>query len=363
MISETESLKFDLAAGIDGGIADGLNFNLHMQPSDTAGLEEVSKVPEKPVIRKDTTYLIVHEVIQELVTIDEDSYAIQLGAFKRKPNADAYRRKLENLLGRKVDIIIEGDFFKVRINGLKDRKEVNDLIAILHKNGVNELWVIMLKAKQQQWVLTEKQDTVTSITETLISAFSPEMAIDVGSFRQETVALTLKNRLSAILGKKITIVFEDGYYKVRISGFTSLEDLEKIIPSLGLIGLRDIWMAPVKKQPLEKTTVVVKPDAVLMQLDTTRNQVEEKVAAPVTPAEPTVALQVALFNNRSQALIAQKRIINKLNLPVEIVQQWDYYKVIVTGFYTREETYKYYPELAGLGYPNITLIENYKRQE
>jgi hypothetical protein len=37
--------------------------------------------------------------------------------------------------------------------------------------------------------------------------------------------------------------------------------------------------------------------------------------------------------------------------------------VIITGFFTREETYKYYPELTGLGYPGITLIENYKRKE
>jgi hypothetical protein len=49
--------------------------------------------------------------------------------------------------------------------------------------------------------------------------------------------------------------------------------------------------------------------------------------------------------------------MNKLKLPVEIVKQYNYYHVIVTGFYTREETYKYYPELAGLGYPRITLIE------
>ncbi len=53
--------------------------------------------------------------------------------------------------------------------------------------------------------------------------------------------------------------------------------------------------------------------------------------------------------------------MSKLNLPVEIVKQYDYYHVIVTGFYTREETYPYYPELAEIGYPGVTLIENYKR--
>ncbi len=55
--------------------------------------------------------------------------------------------------------------------------------------------------------------------------------------------------------------------------------------------------------------------------------------------------------------------MTKLNLPVEIVKQFDYYHVIVTGFYSREETFQYYPELAGIGYPRITLLENYKRQK
>jgi len=77
-------------------------------------------------------------------------------------------------------------------------------------------------------------------------------------------------------------------------------------------------------------------------------------AAP--PAEPSISLQVAVFHRKFEALKAQRRIINKLKLNVEIVQEYDYYKVIVTGFYTREETYKYYPELAGLGYSNIFMI-------
>jgi hypothetical protein len=49
--------------------------------------------------------------------------------------------------------------------------------------------------------------------------------------------------------------------------------------------------------------------------------------------------------------------MSKLKLPVEIVKRYEYYHVIVKGFFTREETYKYYPELAGLGFPGVTLIE------
>ena len=60
--------------------------------------------------------MIIHEVTQELVTITEDSWAIQLGAFRQKSNAESMRRKLEAQLGRKVEIIIEDNFYKVRID-------------------------------------------------------------------------------------------------------------------------------------------------------------------------------------------------------------------------------------------------------
>jgi hypothetical protein len=82
-----------------------------------------------------------------------------------------------------------------------------------------------------------------------------------------------------------------------------------------------------------------------------------KTVTSVLPPEPTISLRVATYYKQSQALRAQRKIHSKLNLPVEIVKKWDSYIVIITGFYTREETYKYYPELAGLGFPGISLIE------
>lgn len=363
MTSEPESLAFKIAAGIDGDIVDGLDFTLKMKAGDTTAAQLV--VPEKPVVRKDTSYMIIHEVTQELITIAEDSWAIQLGAFKRKEYAEAYRRKLEKLLGKDIEIVIEGDFYKLRIIDLKPRQEVDDNISILRKNGVNELWVLRLKAKQQQLLLTEKTDTVTKITETVaegkIPVISFEMKIQVGAFHDESNALGLKDKLSSLLDKPVVIINEDGYHKVQITGFENLEEIEKFLPKLGFLGQKDIWVPPVKKQ-----AEVIPP--VKVQPDTAKKVVEEKVEIPVVeekPAipEPTIALQVGVFHSKTRALRAQRRIISKLNLPVEIIQQWDYYHVIVTGFFTKEETYKYYPELTGLGYPGISLIENYKQQK
>ncbi|MFZ0281679.1 MAG: SPOR domain-containing protein, partial [Bacteroidales bacterium] len=68
--------------------------------------------------------------------------------------------------------------------------------------------------------------------------FNADMVLQVGAFQLEQNALALKNRLSAYQGKPVTIISEDGYYKVRLSGFKSPEELEKILPSLGLLGIR-----------------------------------------------------------------------------------------------------------------------------
>ena len=362
MLAEPDSIGFSIVPGIDGDIAYNLNFTLAPKAGDSALIEP--QVPQISVTRKDTTYMIVHEVVQELVTISRDSWAIQLGAFKVRANAENLRRSLEKQLGRKVEIIVEGDYYKVRITDIADRPEVDRIIEILRKNGITELWVISLRAKQQQWVLTEKTDSVVSVTETAVKqpeiVINKESSIQVGAFRNEAYASVLRTRLSTMLDKQVVVVQEDGYYKVRISGFDGRAEMEKYLPRLGMLGLRDLWLMPVKKEPevpVVATDTVPVSVPVVAKVDTIQ---KVDVIIPVIadePPKPTVALQVAVFYRKSQALRAQKKIISKLDLPVEVVQQWDTYRVIVTGFFTREETYKWYPELAGLGYDRISLIE------
>jgi hypothetical protein len=285
MTSKPDTLHFNIKGGMEGDIVDGLDFTLKLQ-SDT-----VAFITTKPVIRRDTTYTIIHEITEELLTISEDCYAIQVGAFKRRSNAEGMRRKLQGIVGKKdVNIVLEGDYFRVRIFDYKTREEVDKQILMLKKYGLNEFWIVKLLAKQQQKVLVFKDTTVAVIKETIIN-----------------------------------------------------------VP------------VPVITKPVEEKPVIVQPD-------TTHKVIEEKIKVPVVEEkpvapEPTIALRVAVYHNRFKALRAQRKIINKLGLPVEIAQQYEYYYVMVTGFFTREETYRYYPELAGIGFPAITLIENYTRQK
>jgi hypothetical protein len=365
MITEKDSLHFNILPGIEGDRVENLDFVLKMKP------EEKQVLTEKPVSRKDTTRLIIHEVTQELVTITEDSWAIQLGAFRQKSNAESMRRKLEAQLGRKVEIIIEDNFYKVRIDAIKKRDEVDAIIATLQKNGINELWLISLKARKQQWVVTQKQDTVTTITEAPL-VLSPDIML--GVFRLWSNAIALKQIAETSLNKQLTVDNKGGYYTVNISGVPKLDEsvLEamKTLKPLEKPKFKDFYVIPLQKIPEEEEPAVMiraippRPAdriidvPVVIRPDSISGFKESKIIAPVVPRVPAISLQVGVFYKKSEALRAQRRITDKLKLPVEIVQVMDTYRVIVTGFYTREETYKYYPELAGLGYPSIMLIDN-----
>jgi hypothetical protein len=383
MTSDPEAIKFTIAGGLEGDIADGLNFILKMVPGDTTAVIPV--IPEMPAVKKDTTYMILHELSEEVYTITKDSWAIQIGAFKSRSYAEGFQKMLERELGKDVQITIEGEYYRVRILGLSTREEVDENIVKLNKLGFKELWIIHLLARQQLRMLITKEDSLARIKETLIEREAPlspaeRAELQLDAFRLRSDAIGLRKQLSAPLDEKITIDNKGIYYRLEtpeqpILDPTVLEAIKNLIPLFGRLGIADKWVLPVKKEfvktepveePVEREPVIIQK--VPVRPDASIRVTEEKPAVIILEEkpeilEPSIALQVAIFVNESRALRAQRRIMSKLNLPVEIVKQYDYYHVIVTGFYTREETFKYYPELAGIGYPGITLIPNYKRQK
>jgi len=377
MSSNPEILQFKIAGGREGDIAGGLDFVLKIIPRDTTVTKLVP--PEGPFVKKDTTFMTIHELSEEVYTITEDSWAIQIGAFQSRSYAEGFQKMLERELGKDVQISIEGKYYRVRILDLPSRKEVEENIVKLNKLGFKELWIIHLLARQQQRLLITKEDSLARIKESLIKketalSKAETASIQIGAFRLGSDAIALMKGLSTPLNEKATI--ERGkYYRLQITEApiidqTVLEAINKLHPSIGEVGLKDAWILPIKKEfieePVERVHVEIQkaeiePDVSLtiVQDYGRRFALKERPAIP----EPTIALQVAIYHQESRALRAQRKIMSKLNRPVEIVKQFDYYHVLVTGFHTREETIEYYPELAGIGFPGITLIENYKSQK
>lgn len=185
-----------------------------------------------------------------------------------------------------------------------------------------------------------------------------DLVIQVGAFRKESNAMALENRLTAMINQTVNVETENGLFKVRVSGFASREELEKIYASLGLLGIGKPWIMPLKKEEVIPSEAdLIPPDSAIIPLNSdTLTVAEEKKPASDSAR---VSLQVGVFHDKSEALKAQRIIRTNFNLPVEIVQEWEYYKVLVSGFTSVEETGKYYPQLAKLGYPDILLIENH----
>ncbi len=369
MISTPDSINFDITANIEGDFIDGLDFNIKMKS------EEKLVTPGMKVTKRDTTYVVVHEVIQEVTTSSTDAYIIQLGAFKRKSNANAYRKKLAAILGREVEIIIENGFYKVRIMGFETREEVDTFVNILYKNGVNEMWVITLKGVQKYMVIKTVHDTIHGVIETLPDGqtriMHENLVIQVGEFKDSTDAEKYRRKVSAAIDRPVIVEFEDGAYKVRITSFSSQKERERIVPFLNLMGFNNIWLMPAQEltgQPREEPVIkpAIEPVKEQVDIDSIKARPIDIVKLPESKivvseqAEPTFSLLVAVYTKMGQAKKAQKRIIEKLNLPVEIVERFGNYSVVVKGFYTREETYKYYPELAGLGFTAIYILEKGK---
>lgn len=212
--------------------------------------------------------------------------------------------------------------------------------------------------------LNKKSGVIASpkdnITEKPGQTFSKDVVIQVGAFHQETRAVILRNWLSHMIDKPVVIVTENDFFKVRINGFDSMEEIDRIIPILGLLGIKNLWVFRAKEKDDIKAQPIIKPDTTLNasnKIDLSVVQEERLVLS-----DPTFDLKVGVFYKKSKALRAQRRIKAKLKLTPEIISEWEYYIVFIKGFKTREEIFKYYPKLAAMGYPDSFMIENRIKQ-
>jgi hypothetical protein len=339
MVSDPVTRKFNIKPGIEGDLTDGLDFRIRMMISDVPA----KSLDEKQSVKRDTSYILVHEVTQELVTITKDSWSIQIGAFRDRSNAEKLRRNLDRLLRREVEIIIEDGLFKVRINEISERPEAENIIRSLKNNGITELWLIRLKAKHQQLVTTERQDSMMTVEE--MKRFM--------SFGKDFYKLNIKEG-SAI--KPVILDMMEADHSITKPSFSELPSLPKEKQDETII--LNMGERPVVSIPERAETNMIIPGFFKKISGTALIANKTKRPASVNmKGEPVISLQVAVFSKKSEALRAQRRISSKLKVHVEIIQQWDYYRVIIPGFYNREETYRFYPDLAGLGYPGPSLIE------
>lgn len=195
------------------------------------------------------------------------------------------------------------------------------------------------------------------------------LVIQVGAFVKKTNATVFKEKLAAIIDKPVIMVSEEGYHKVQLTGFKNIEEIEKIIPALGLVGIRDFWIPPAKKPAnvaeyaeLQTDTIEMLPEEKIVNSSIPMEA--DSLVIEETPVDSTniYALEIGAFRKKNKAINAQRKVISKLNLSVEIVTQWDRHHVIITGLNNKTDINRYLPELARLGYDEIFVIKNFSKQ-
>jgi len=70
-----------------------------------------------------------------------DGIKLQAGAFYSRKNAENLKSKIEGMTNRPVKVIQDGDFFKVRVEGLKDKKEMSRLKNMLNQDKITSFSV------------------------------------------------------------------------------------------------------------------------------------------------------------------------------------------------------------------------------
>ena len=400
LVSEPDSIVFSIMGNTEGDYIEGLDFTLHkagLTPEavtlpDSAAVAEIKEIsgmaagsdtlkitPPVPAVKveKDTSYLVVHEVTRELVTITEDYFAVQFGAFRTKLYAEIMKREVEGVLDKNVELFEEDGFWKVRITGFKDREDLEKYIPVIQGQGITEIWVITNKAVKGEWITMTKEDSLAVVKETVTEESLPVViagtTVQLGAFSTLEETVSMSDRLLAAAEKLVTIRNEGGLYKVQITGFEDTSEVRNFLPLLKKHGFDDITIlhesgtglvpvvpaveAPVAEQAAGEQPVAVQPVQDEQPEIIPEEPEKVKEVSPTPPPVPRFVLHAGSYYKKSEAERARLRIERRLRLPVEILEEWDTYRVIITGFFTREETYPYYPELAGLGFTDIFVYE------
>ncbi len=398
LVSGPDSITFSIRSSREGDYVEGLDFILQtagVLPDTVAMPDTAAVAPDTEVagtlvrtdtlkvvppqadrtVVKDTSYLVVHEVTRELMTITEDYYAVQFGAFRNKLYAEIMKKKVEGALDKHVELFEEDGFWKVRITGFDDREDLEKYIPVIHGQGITEIWVISNRAVKDAWRTLTREDSLALVKETITEEPVPVVirgtTVQLGAFNSLEETVSMSDRLLAAAEKLVTIRNEEGLFKVQITGFADTNEVREFIPLLRKHGFDDIivlhetetGLVPVAPATVVPATVVpdveqpAEPERAERAVAEPEKPVviEEMVAPP--PPLPRFVLHAGNFHRRADAERAKQKIEKRLKLPVEIIEEWDNYRVIVTGFFTREETYPYYPELAGLGFTDIFVYE------
>jgi hypothetical protein len=199
MTCSPEVLPFTISQSIDGDLVGGLEFVLSKIQSDSSAM-----IIERQENQATPTQVKKSTPLQEQKPIP----------IPEKPVLTAEQKK--NLPVKEEKSIPEKEKFTVPVQVNKDAKGV----------------------KHPKIPLVSPQQSGQSIINTDSSRFH----IQVGAFRVQANAIAAQAKLSASIGHTMVIIFEDGLYKLRITGFNSFRTASGFRQKVIRLGYEDAFI-------------------------------------------------------------------------------------------------------------------------
>jgi rare lipoprotein A len=95
-----------------------------------------SEAVEQP--KKASTIKVVNDEIDvEDEAVSAGAFSIQAGAFYSKKNAESLKEKVEDAVNVKAVVVNEGDFYKVRIDGIPARRTAEKYKDVLERENIS----------------------------------------------------------------------------------------------------------------------------------------------------------------------------------------------------------------------------------
>ena len=240
-------------------------------------------------------------------TIGYEGDVLQIGAFKTRANAFDALKKLEKTAGKPAIVVYENGYYKVQISGFANRSLARKFASQLPAMGFPSSYIPVIlphtsfqvgeyikeedavKAREESMKRTGKSAIIiynnnlykvripeTPAKENAVppkaqpgspanSPFKPEKQADkklsgnsvantsyvtgiqVGAFTEQNNAIKAQKKLQKMTEFPVFIIFENGFYMVRIVGFTGRIQALGLLPKLHKNGFKEAYVALVKQ--------------------------------------------------------------------------------------------------------------------
>jgi cell division protein FtsN len=349
-----------------------ITYNGRLQLATGALIPWIDTIPDSTF----SAVIILHDTINEDGISPEQHYTIDLGTIATVAEADTLRDQLRKLLGKEVSLFKENAFYNIRIAGFDTEADVKETFPALRSLGINEIRWSTYKGLQKTDSYTKLppgQDETTidkeiagvivhEIFEEDSTSSTNSYAIQLGAFKIKGNANRLRNKIASELGKEVVIIVEDGFNKVRITGFKSSYEVERYIPTLVSYGIDEIWVVTLKGT-LKPDITAGEPDihrevlSTIMKNDTTYAIIHDVFEEIITTDSDSYAIQLGAFNRKINADALRIRLAATLGKEVEIFVEDALYKVRIIGFESKVEAESYLPILDKNGVGEVEILK------